>query len=341
MLRRILVPLDGSLLAESAIPVAARLARPVGGTVILVRVYQAMPSEFSPELVVYERASDSLMVEEYLKGVAQRPVLADLPVETYGIAGTSAASIVDMVQTVSADTIVMTSHGRSGILRWMLGSVAEHVVRHATVPVFLLHAGDAEGAISLPAAGTPVRALVALDGSPLAEAALAPAAELARTLAGSGRVELRLVHVVRPMPESEDELTFAPVDYAALHKRVIDDAKKSLEACVERLKTGDLARYAAAVSWEVLEGPDVALSLMEAATSLDAPEERATFVAIATHGRGGLRRWALGSIAERVVEHTRLPILLVRPVEIVEMAEQRQHDSPQAAPAQPASGVTA
>jgi len=127
MLQRILVPLDGSARAEYALPVAARLAHATGGTLILLQVYQVMPSEF----VLSDYTAEAAQATAYLAQVAARPELAGITVERITLAGAVARTILDAVLEYQADTLVLCSHGRSGPTRWALGSLAEKVARHA------------------------------------------------------------------------------------------------------------------------------------------------------------------------------------------------------------------
>lgn len=184
MLTRILLPLDGSFLAERALPVGARLARATSATLLIVRIYPGLIGETDPELVAYSETADAREAHAYLERIRQRPELDGLVVETFALSGVTARGILDAVAKFHADTLVMSSHGRSGLTRWALGSVAEHVARHAPVPVLVLR-GDALDPRSGPVTQQAVwRVCIGLDGSELAEQVIAPAAQLLRALAG-------------------------------------------------------------------------------------------------------------------------------------------------------------
>jgi nucleotide-binding universal stress UspA family protein len=141
MMNRILVPLDGSLLAEHALAVAAKLARSTGGTLILVQAL-AMPVEYGsplvPQVVPLANEEQERQSQAYLTQKASLPMLCGLPSETAVLSEAPALAILNAAIDYQADMIVMTSHGRTGISRWVFGSVAEHVVRQAQVPVLVL-----------------------------------------------------------------------------------------------------------------------------------------------------------------------------------------------------------
>ncbi len=185
MYKRILVPLDGSERAEQALPVAALLARASGGTVMLVRASGRPPLQTplrEPSQAVLERAEATRAQDEaYLVAASEHQPLAGIPVEVCALIGSPAEVIVEAAGDTAADLIVICSHGRSGLTRWALGSVAQKVARHATVPVLVLRSGN--HAQPLADADHAVRALIGLDGSALAEGGGAP-----RRGAGAGAI---------------------------------------------------------------------------------------------------------------------------------------------------------
>jgi nucleotide-binding universal stress UspA family protein len=308
MLQRILVPLDGSVRAEYALPVAARLAHATGGTLILLQVYQVMPSEF----VLSDYTAEAAPATAYLAQVAARPELAGITVERITLAGAVARTILDAVLEYQADMLVLCSHGRSGPTRWALGSVAEKVARHAPIPVLVLRKPHDVFLGQRTGTGRPLRALVALDGSSFAEAALAPAVQMILALAAPATGALHFVRVVQLSMNTNQEHyeQVTPLDSAdGVQEQALREAHDYLRAVAERVRTGDLAGRKLQVTWSVAVAEDVAATLVQLA------EERADTVlfALASHGRGGLQRWALGSVAERVLESTRIALLIVRP----------------------------
>jgi nucleotide-binding universal stress UspA family protein len=141
-LQKILVPLDGSEIAESALPTAAELAsESPGATLALIRAAEAHPMLVGDSVAAQVNAVRE--AEEYLKKVSDRLTSQGLKVTTSVWYGPAATSIVEAAKFGNADMIVMTSHGRSGIERLVLGSVAEHVLRGTTTPILLLRAAGA------------------------------------------------------------------------------------------------------------------------------------------------------------------------------------------------------
>ncbi|HEV2236171.1 MAG TPA: universal stress protein, partial [Ktedonobacterales bacterium] len=199
MFKRILVPLDGSARAESAIPVAARLARAAGGSVVLIEVAN-VHLEYGPyrdpdtaRPITFDRDYEDAAT--YLTALSKGTHLAGIPTETRVPTGHVAETILAEARAEQADVIVITSHGRTGFARWVLGSVARTVVRQAPIPVLLLREAGSKPVPSLFEGIGRLRVLVPLDGSPSAETALGPAAELAHALAGSEGAALHLLRV--------------------------------------------------------------------------------------------------------------------------------------------------
>ena len=311
MFKRILVPLDGSARAESAIPIAARIARAYGASVTLLRIaetpveygpYLAPPASYAKEVI----EADIARLKEYLQKAAQAEALAGVQVEAKALFGAVAPTIIAAAQAYHASLIVMCSHGYSGFKRWLLGSVADKVARHAPVPILIVR----EGA-PLPAteAKEPVRALVALDGSSLSEAVFEPVAYLVAGLAytTSHRGELDLLRVV-DLPvgsytgKSQTHITGPSRDEAVLA------AQEYLTSLAVRLDEGGLANLDITAKTAVDSDPDVAEAIIKQAQS-----EAVDLIAMATHGRGGMEHFVLGSITERVLHHSKLPLLIVRP----------------------------
>jgi len=143
MLERVLVPLDGSARAEQALPVAARLAQTVGGTVVLLRVV-SIPNEFvayvTLEPIATQAVIDATLEEArtYLKSMASSHSLYSVHSETEVLLGQVGATILSVVDSQHIDLIVLCSHGYTGMTRWALGSVAEKVSQLAPVPVLVL-----------------------------------------------------------------------------------------------------------------------------------------------------------------------------------------------------------
>jgi len=345
MFKRILVPLDGSARAEVALPLAARLARPAGGAVVLARVVSP-PTQHRFDFV-QPAPPDTLlaatrdMAERYLEEVVGRDDLADVTTQVAVVEASAVApALLDVMRTSHADLMIICSHGGTGLLRWTLGSVAQKIARQATVPTLVLHA-DGPILLRTPDDTYPVGALAPLDGSPEAEAALEPAARLISALAAPAQGALHLLHVVQV-----EDVTGArqPVDAAELdgQQSLLREADSYLRSVAERFKQEPLASLKVHVTWSVAFDPDVAAAIIAETVSERVDETARTdsgarigyaVVAMASHGRSGFQLWALGSVTDRVLQSSKLPLLIVRPPDValsqttVHVAEERQTDS--------------
>jgi nucleotide-binding universal stress UspA family protein len=305
----ILVPLDGSSLAEQALPYARMLAVASGARIRLFRVVPV------PGLMVGDREADEAKAmreaetyladvttimqnvsrtrfgrraETSLAGVATRGGTPPI-VETATFAGEPAASIFEEIHERNIDLIVMSTHGRSGLGRWVYGSVADQIMRLAPVPVLLV---PAVAPTSWPT-DRALRLLIPLDGSELAQEALGPTWELAKTL----HAEIQLLQVMVP-------LTYTYADPAAytIDDHQIENAHRYLEKVANELG----ARGLKVTTFDAI-GP---AALMIAAT---AREQGSDLIAMSTHGSGGVTRLLMGSVATGVVQRASVPVLIVRP----------------------------
>jgi nucleotide-binding universal stress UspA family protein len=306
MFQRILVPLDGSTRAESALPVAAQIARATGGSLLLVQVIP-IPIDYSGGL-----SSAPLMTEEflemetkgaadYLQVVATSSALAGIPTKTDATFGFPAQYLMEAIQAHNCDLVVICSHGRTGLTRWALGSVAHALVHQSATPVLVLRQPDGAPPLAL---GQPLRALVPLDGSQLAEEALGPAAHLIAALASPAQATLHLAQVVTDVPASADERL------ALASEKALQEARRYLATATQRWQTSAQDLHLILTS-SVEADLDVASALVNLAECEGA--DGCDLIAMSTHGRGWLSRWVMGSITERVLNTTKLPLLVVRP----------------------------
>ncbi len=265
MFSSIVVPLDRSRRAEEALRPAASLATRWGVPVDLVTV----------SLPVDDPNDD----EQYLKEVAAR---VEAPVAEQRVlqARSAAPALLELIDNKPDALPCLTSHGRSGVGQLVLGSVSEALVRDLHRPVLLIG----------PNAGGPVageRVVACLDGSPLAERILEPAARWARELSAT----LWIVQVLTTMPLAIDN-DLLESGYAHRVASGLEDGGFSPE-------------------WEILHGTDPADAIVEHVAGSDV-----ALVAMTTHGRSGLSRLALGSVAMRVVHRASVPVLVLRPVDL-------------------------
>jgi nucleotide-binding universal stress UspA family protein len=316
MQRQILVPLDGSALAETVLPHAVRLAYATHSSLLLLRVVPipALVDPLSGAIPASSGAydsweADSAEARAYLGGVIERLQDEHLTIRTDVIEGDPATAIVAYARARAEGLMLaMATHGRSGLGRWVFGSVAERVLHATPVPLLLVRP---------PAPGLPVQVelaapyrqiLVPLDGSEVAEQALDPARQLAVALDAT----LLLAGVV---PVRDDRAAAAggvaaPHLSAAQHE---DSARLDhyLKTTAAGLTTGGLR-----VETQVLYGHPAEALLR------DAEYSDADLLVMATHGRSGLQQLWLGSVALKVVQGTRRPVLLVRAQAVVERAKE-------------------
>jgi nucleotide-binding universal stress UspA family protein len=296
---RILVPLDGSALAESAIASACVIARHTSGSVDLFVAH--VPELFVTDGEMIRGQTPRMLEEEYLKHTATEASTESGISITHAIAtGNAVDGICDRAKQLGADLIVMTTHGRTGFSRAWIGSVADGVVRESKIPVLLIRARD--NAV----AGTPAlrHFLVALDGSALAESVLTP---VLRQLP-SEATTLTLAQVVRPISQ-----TFVdPVVPYAVIPGIIDDATTAelvryARAYLDGVAAKVATRCAATVQTRVIVDQNPANGILALAD-----EVHADAVALTTHGRG-MSRLLVGSVADKVLRGTTVPLLLFRP----------------------------
>jgi nucleotide-binding universal stress UspA family protein len=310
--QRLVVPLDGSEVAEAALPYAEELAGALGASLHLITVVEREPGglfALAPEIREQLAQGQLEGVTEYLatiaRGLRGRGVVTDTEtVET--IAGHATEEILAAADRIAASMVVLATHGRGGLERLFLGSVADKVMRTGHQPTLLISARE----------DTPVRQAiqlrriaVPLDGSPDAEAALAPAARLAAAT-GARLVLLR----VEPLLFNTTVDRYVP-DVRTIDAELERQAHQYLAEMQGRLPAGVAADIA------VLRGASTR-------TLADYLEEKAVdLVMMTTHGRGGVHRLVLGSTADRLVR-LGLPVLLIHASESPSEDRSRHHASP-------------
>lgn len=329
MFHKILVPLDGSQQAEHALPIAARIARASNATIVLVRnVIPAIEYEYTHYTsfpFISDKANREVNDEElkvateYLKQRAASEELKGLTVETHTVTNALIAEELLVVANRSkADLIVMRSHGYTGLQRWVLGSVAMKLTIHSPVPILILH-GEESSATQI-YAHTPqtMHIMVALDGSELSETILEPATQLGAALSAPEPVALHLTEVL-PLPTSHVPERLRLYNTEKARARLVDDTQQYLEGVKQRLLANEQIVPKPIVTTSVIVQEDVAATLVEAAQQGDANDQtkeatrhaRTDLIALTTHGRSGLQRWALGSIATRILTTSRVPLFIV------------------------------
>jgi nucleotide-binding universal stress UspA family protein len=281
MFDTILVPTDGSECAEVALGHAEDLAVRYDATVHVISVVDARTLDGAPHLDEI-RAERTAMVE----AVCERLAGADVPVEDAVLTGVPHREILDYAASRDVDLVAMGSHGRTGVERYLMGSVAEKVVRLSDAPVLTVRAED-DGPVTYPYA----EVLTPTDGSEQAGVA----AELGIDLAARYGARLHALSVVDTAVWGGN---VRPSEF-------LDSVDGAAQTAVERV--ADAARGAVpAVSTAVERGhPYEVINSYVRANDVD-------IVVMGTHGRSGLERYLLGSITEKVVRTSPVPVLTVR-----------------------------
>ena len=298
MYTKILIPLDGSKTAEKVLPYARFLAGNLKLPVELLGVVDIveMATHISADRARYldTLIEDSVRnSEQYLRGMAGKfPTGTKCRVEK----GKAEQVIIEAAAADKGTLITMATHGRSGMNRWLLGSVTEKVLRGGTNPMLLVRATE-EGKTD--SAATLKSIVVPLDGSELAEGVLPTIAELAKTLKLA--VVLFRAYSVPTSAYAGGEGYYA-VNYEELLTAMKEEAVDYLEKKTEAVKKLGIAN----VSYVAKEGfaADEIISL-----SRKSPDN---LIAMCTHGRSGVKRWMLGSVTETVVRHSADPVLVLR-----------------------------
>lgn len=297
----ILIPLDGSVLSEQAVPLGVSIARHLGREVMLLRVVP-------PPAHVYSFARDTqytarelidplhLDAEQYLAGVVEQVEDAGVTVRSHVIEGHTAHSVVEMAQRHGAGYIVMTTHGRSGPARWALGSTADRVLQLTECPLILFrpHATRALDLTDLPVYD---RIVVPLDGSPTAEQALPYARELATAYGAQLLLFRVLLHPPPHLPEPQ-----ASAVLSAYQQTVGREAREYLVDLMIQLTADNIN-----VDF------DVGIEPVADAILTFARDTEADLIAMTSHAREGLSRTVLGSVTDRIVRAGQVPVLITKP----------------------------
>lgn len=295
----VLVALDGSTLAEHALPYAVALHQP-GSALVLVTVV----SEPEP---VYGLLGDTVTTKEDVAAAyttmgqaildaAAKRVDPRVPVQKVVAVGDPAARILDTVPENAVGMIVIASHGRGAIGRLTFGSVADRLARASPVPVLIVR----PSAVAEPPASATIRRLVVpLDGSSLAAEALPVAAAIAQRL-HLPVLLIRALDVASWLPPAPFGPGIgAPVElFDQLSHELQEEAASTLQDARARLEVGGVE-----AETKIVNGP-ASQTIAEAAGPTDV-------IVLTSHGRGGVRRWLLGSVAERLVRTGPAPVLLV------------------------------
>ena len=298
MYSKILVPLDGSKTAEKVLPYARHLAGKFKIPVELLAVLDI--AEMTTHISAEKARHLDTMIEDgvrastiYLRGIAT--TFPDGNVTCTVEKDRAEEAIIGKAGADGGTLIAMATHGRSGMDRFLLGSVAEKVLRGSANPLVLVRAKD-EAKTSGEAPFKSI--IVPLDGSELAESVIPLAATMANKL-DLEVVLFRAYHMPYNAYGGDDGYM---VNYDELIDSVRDEAKEYLDKQVAEVKKLGVAKVSA-LSKEGSASDEII------ALGHKTPEG---LIAMCSHGRSGIGRWVLGSVAENVVRHSDAPVLVVR-----------------------------
>ena len=290
MFKHILVPLDGSLLAERALTPATNIAEAMSAKLTLLRIVPQF-AILAADPMLYEemnRLGDEESIS-YLRSKADALNLS-IPIDVTSETGQPADTIIQFAEDHEVDLIMISSHGRSGLNRWVYGSVAERVLRQAPCATAIINARVVR---ELPQC---TKILVPLDGSDLAERALEPGKQLAAAM-GIDLYLLRVTTFAHQMMETSSM------------KEVSDEIEiREVQEAEEYLKS----KYSDAPDIHVYFEVDVATGTVAEAIVNYAAEHQIDMIVMSSHGRTGLQRWVYGSVAEKVLRSACCATMIIR-----------------------------
>lgn len=305
MVRSIIVPLDGSTFGEQALPLALTLAKRANVPLTIVHVHVPLAPIYREPIPGIEGSIEPAVrkrEQAYLdKVVARIQPQTSVRLETRMLEGGVAESLVEYAVAQPDALLVLTTHGRGPLRRFWLGSVADQLLRRTPVPAVILHPQEGAKPVDGKQELELRKILIALDGSAEAEQILEPALAFGKLM----NAEFTLLRVVEPILLVGNDLIGYPMPLAEdpeLEERKIA-ARTYLEAIAEKVRaTGAKADV------RVVVGFQPAISIVDDASAHDL-----SMVAMQTHGRRGLARLLLGSVADKVIRSAHTPVLIYRP----------------------------
>ena len=312
MYARILVPVDGSDNASAVLPFAGVIAKAVGARVELLRITENLEDVLRTHVGHLEEdvlASGDVSIDNWdqvqashdqdalhsLETLAQSLTDDGVTVETKVVQGDAAHEIIEAADAVPDTLVAMSTHGRSGVTRWLLGSVTDKVVHHASTSTLVVRGKNVhsdEGHASL------TRVILPLDGSPISEAAIPHAEALAKTL-GVGITVIRAASLGTYASFGVEQSIAYPDDYSSQVQEAAADYAEEVAKAIR-------LRGVTEVDVHVPDGTPQDSILSEVGETGD------KLVVLGSHGRSGPSRWVLGSVADQVVRHSPGPVLVVR-----------------------------
>ncbi len=298
MFNKILVPLDGSDLSEKALVTAVSIARKLNSDLMLMHV---IPQRNMPVPEYSEAGYDQFInrfdtkyedwANNYLNEVKNRYEDISNRISTHVEVGHVAYRLLETSNNV--DLIVISTHGYSGLTKWILGSVTERIIGHANCPVLVVKGDQPINKILLP-----------LDGSDYSEVAIEPAIGISNAFGG----ELTCFHVIEPPNDVPNSLVARLGNVDPNWDRWITDHHDEYARKYFKTLSKTLANEENGEIDMVLRKGVPADSILTYAD-----EEDIDLIVMSTHGRSGIKKWLLGSVAERVIEKLPCHLLIIRP----------------------------
>jgi nucleotide-binding universal stress UspA family protein len=283
--RRMLVPLDGSELAERAIAYAKSLAKAKDSEIILFTVSVASAGHLDRPMKAY--------LELNAKELQSQGIKASIAISY----GNMADEIIKFADKNKIDLIIISTHGHSGIKRWVLGSVALKVLHGTCTPVLLIKSRAHKiSEVEFK------KILIPVDGSPFSEASIPYAKELAKGTSG----EIILLRVSEPPVLSADRSPAIKPGWEEYRNILMAEIQRQAEEYLKGIKANieksDIKVRSQAILGKAAEG------ILQVAK-----KENINLIAMTTHGRTGVSRWVYGSVASKIVEESLQPVMLIRP----------------------------
>jgi nucleotide-binding universal stress UspA family protein len=301
MYEKILVPLDGSELAEVALPYAEELAGRLGSEIVLVYVMKPGSDaaegqnhhlhEFYMQKMV---ESTKYSIERNFANSSEK----EIKVEPVILTGDPAEQIIKYAEQEDVSLIIMATHGRSGITYWALGSVADKVARAVKRPVALIRSKGVPP--DLHEDGLLHKILVPLDGSKESESVIPYIEEIAARIEAEvilSQMVAQAYHVYAGGGGGVTEIPYTDEEMQPLKTSAEDYLKRVADGLLEKGITTNTQVRVGSVAEEIIKLAD---------------EIGANLVAMSTHGRSGITRWAFGSITDRILRSGNTPVMVIR-----------------------------
>lgn len=305
MYRSVLLPLDGSPFGEHAIMLATTLAKRSGARLELVHVHAPNAEVVAWEPVTpfryegleqSEREWDGDVLHNMQDYLVARASQCEAPTTCKVVSGPVITALEHEIAQANPDLVVMATHGRGGFSRAWLGSVADSLIRNIHRPILLVRSDDEEP-VAAPTKFSHI--LIPLDGSALAESVVPHALQL-----GEGTdTRYTLLRVVPPAWSAPEVMSEPDSSSTQALKDRVHDARQYLSDVADVMSAQTVN-----VACEVVVGTAAAATILEFARGCNAD-----VIAMATHGRGGLKRLLLGSVADKVLRGSSAPMLLYHP----------------------------